>query len=41
VPISGSLQKERLTKHLLAFEVDLSRQDWYDLWILCNEQKLP
>jgi predicted oxidoreductase len=41
VPILGSLQKDRMSKLLLAFEVDLSRQDWYDLWILCNEQKLP
>jgi predicted oxidoreductase len=41
VPILGSLKKERIANMLQAFEIELERKDWYDLWILSKEQKLP
>lgn len=41
VPILGSLKKERMVNMLQAFEVILERKDWYDLWILALEKKLP
>jgi predicted oxidoreductase len=41
VPIIGSLKKERIANMLQAFEIELDRKDWYDLWILSKEQKLP
>jgi predicted oxidoreductase len=41
VPILGSLKRDRVINMLQAFEITLDRKDWYDLWILALEKKLP
>ena len=41
VPVLGTMNKERIARLLQAFEIQLDRKDWYDLWVMSSETKLP
>jgi predicted oxidoreductase len=41
VPIVGSTQPERIREAVHATEIELSREQWYQLWEAASEQRLP